>query len=225
MPIHTALPWTLRSIARVERAGGVRPPRLTEPSFETWHRIRRRLGWRDFIVLLHKDLAEAFPIPFDLGSWSEDPTLGLTDDEAEQAVRAAAKADEGDATAFLKSAARALGLPSSGALSEIPRTQPHQKVLELPGSCGRIAAWQVLNQGGGLAFHDQFLFVADSDLERALIGLAAVEARANRPTVLTSAEAVSYVSRGQRLDRVVGVPGWSPAETLAAQLKVEVRWA
>lgn len=222
MPLHPALPWTLRAIARLERAGGVRAPRLTEPSFETWHRIRRRLGWRDFVVLLHLDLAEAFPVPFDLSAWTTDPTENLTDAEAEQAVLAAAKPDDSDPHTFLRAAARALNLPSTGALSDIPRSQPHQRILELPGSCGRIAAWQVLTQGG-LAFHDQFTFVADSDTERALIGLAAVECRANRPTILSSTEALG--ARGQRFDRVVGVPGWPPAETLAAALKGEVRWA
>lgn len=224
MPIHPALPWTLRSIARLERAGGIRAPRLTEPSFEKWHRIRRHLGWRDLVAILHQDLADAFPVPFNLAAWSADPTSDLSHDEAEQAIRVAAAPDEADSHTFLRAAARGLGLPSAGALSDVPRTLPHQKVLELPGSCGRIAAWQVLSQPG-LAFHDQFVFVADSDVERILIGLAAVEARANTPTILSSAEVRAQLGRGQRFDRAVGVPGWPAAETLAATFGGDVKWA
>lgn len=224
MPIHPALPWTLRSIARLERAGGIRSPRLTEPSFEKWHRIRRHLGWRDFVALLHQDLAEAFPVPFNLAAWSVDPTAELSHDEAEQSIRTAIAPDDADAHTFLRAAARALGLPSTGALSDVPRTQPHQKVLELPGSCGRIAAWQVLSQPG-LAFHDQFVFVADSDVERTLIGLAAVESRANTPTILTTAEVRAHIGRGQRFDRAIGVRGWAAADNLAGELGGDVKWA
>ena len=223
MPAHLALPWTLRSIARLERADGVRAARLTEPDFEKWTRIRRNLGWRDFITLLHDDLAEAFPVPFDLRRWTAAPLGDLDDAAAEALVRGAATADDTDPHAFLRSAARALGLPGGGAFSELPRTQPHQKVLELPGSGGRIAAWQVLNQGG-LAFHDQFVFVADSDEERALIGLAAVETRANPPTILTSAQARD-AARRQPFDRVVGVRGWPGADALAEVVCGEARWA
>lgn len=224
MPIHPALPWTLRSIARLERAGGIRAPRLTEPSFEKWHRIRRHLGRRDFVAVLHQDLAEAFPVPFNLAAWSSDPLADLTHEEAEQAIQAAVAPDDADAHAFLRAASKGLGLPSTGALSDLPRTQPHQKVLELPGSCGRIAAWQVLSQPG-LAFHDQFVFVADSDVERILIGLAAVESRANTPTILTTAEVRAHFGRGQRFDRTVGVRGWPAAEALAAEIGGDVKWA
>ncbi|MFZ5478746.1 MAG: hypothetical protein ACOZNI_18385, partial [Myxococcota bacterium] len=207
-----------------ERAGGVRGPRLTEPGFEKWTRIRRNLGWRDFITLLHDDLAEAFPLPFDLNRWTSPPLGDLDDAGAEALVNECAADDGADAHAFLRAAAKALGLPAGGALSELPRTQPHHKVLELPGAAGRAAAWQVLTQGG-IAFHDQFVFVADTDEERALIGLAAVETRANPPTILTTTQVRDHAKRGQPFDRVVGIRGWAPAEALASQLGVEARWA
>lgn len=220
MPVHPSLAWTLRSIARVERAGGIRPPRLTEPGFQHWARIRRHLGWKDFAALLHEDLAEAFPVPFDIRRWRTAPFAELTEAEAEELVRDAAGPDDADAHGFLRTAARALGLPSTGSLSEIPRTHSHQKVLEL--ACGRIAAWQVLTQPG-LAFHDQFVFVADTDEEWTLVGLSAVEARANPPQVVTSSEVRALV-KGQRFDRLVGLR--TPAsERLAAELGLEARWA
>jgi hypothetical protein len=192
----------------------VRPPRLTEPGFTHWHRIRRRLGWRDFAALLHEDLADAFPLPFDVRGWRSAPFEALGEDDAHRLILDAAAPDDADAHAFLRAAARGLDLPATGALSELPRAQPHHKVLEL--GFGRVAAWQVLQQPG-LAFHDQFVFVADSEEERALVGLAAVECRANPPQVLRRDELRAQVQRGQRFDRVLGLRG-SPLEALAAEL-------
>ena len=221
MPPHPALAWTLRAIARIERAGGVRPPRITEPGFAHWNRIRRHLDWRDFASLLHEDLAEPFPIPFDVRRWDVHPFADLSNEGAEKLILDAAAPDGQDAHTFLRNAARGLDLPATGALSEVPRTQPHQKVLEL--GYGRVATWQVLSQPG-LAFHDQFVFVADTDEERAMVGLSAVEARANPPQVLTSAEARAWVKKGQRFDRVIGLKT-AGNEQLASELGMETRWA
>jgi hypothetical protein len=221
MAPHPCILWTLRSIARLERAGGIRPPRLTEPGFAHWHRIRRRLGWRELIALLHEDLASAFPLPFELSSWQAPALAGLNEAEAERLVNEAAVVDDSDPHAFLRAAARAFDLPSGGALSQLPRAMAHHKVLEL--GFGRIAAAQVIGQTG-LAFHDQFVFVADNDAQRALIGLAAVEARANPPLVLTVAELRAQVQRGQRFDRVLGLP--TPLhEQLAGELGLDAKWA
>ena len=73
MPFPPALPWIIESIARLELSGGVRQARLTQPGHDRWHRIRRRLGWADFVALLCQDLAEAFPHPFALDRWIEHP--------------------------------------------------------------------------------------------------------------------------------------------------------
>ncbi len=123
MATHPCIPWTLRSIARIERSGGIRSPRLTEPGFDHWHRIRRRLGWREFIALLHEDLAEAFPLPFDLRQWQSGALSGLVEAEAGRLVFEAASLDDSDPHTFLRTAARAMGLPSTGTLSQLPRAQ------------------------------------------------------------------------------------------------------
>src|SRR4051812_25836199 len=83
---------TLRSIARLE-AAGERPPRLTEPDHARWDRFRRKLGWRAFIEILHEDLAGAFPVPFDLTRWPENPLRdpSFTEPAAEQLVAEAAR--------------------------------------------------------------------------------------------------------------------------------------
>jgi hypothetical protein len=219
----TALTLTLKSIARLERSG-MRPPRLTEASHEKWARIRRRHCWIEFIRLLHEDLADAFPVPFDLGRWASNPLADLGEETAESLVNACTHPDESDPGAFLRAAARDLDLPAGGAFSDLPRTAPNQKILELPGSAGRIAAMQVSTLPG-LAFHAQFVFVADNDVERLLVGLSAVECRSNEPTIWTSDKALTAIREGARFDRAVGVRGWPAAERLATGLALETRWA
>ena len=223
MSVHPALPWTLRAIARLEGADTLRPRRLTEPEFARWRRLSPDGAWRTFIELLHEDLAPIYPVPFDLARWSVDPLTDLTEAEAEQAIRAAAAAEVSEPFAFLRAAARDLGLPSGGAIADVPRTAPGQRVLELPGSGGRIAAWQTANLPG-LAFHAQFVFVADTDAERLLVGLSAAECRSNEPTIWTSAEALAALARGERFDRLVGHSGYPPAAEFAAACGQEVRF-
>jgi hypothetical protein len=221
MSAANPLTWTLRSIARIERPGGLRKARLTESDHVKWHRMRRRLDWIDFIELLHEDLATTFPWPFDLARWDVSPLAALTPRTAEELVGTAASPDESDALAFLRAAARALGLPAGGSITDLPRVAPHQKVLEL--ASGRVAFQQVQTHGD-LAFHEQFTFVADSDAERLLIGLASVELRSNPPRILRPAELRQQHAAGQRFDRVLGIKGLAWAEALADELKLEVRW-
>ncbi|MSP74265.1 MAG: hypothetical protein EXR76_19205 [Myxococcales bacterium] len=149
----------------------------------------------------------------------------MTEAEGEQLVRAAAAstAEPLDSGAFLRAAARDLGLPAGGAIADLPRTAPGQRVLELPGSGGRIAAWQVANLPG-LAFHAQFVFVADTDAERILVGLSASECRANEPTIWTSTEALAALNGGERFDRLVGHSGYEPAARFAAACGQDVRF-
>ena len=216
------LSWTLREIARLERgANPLRPPRLTEPDHERWHRVRRKLGWVAFIELLHEDLAEAFPTSFALDRWSIHPTLGLDDTTASNLVHEAALADDADRLTFRRLACRGLGLMDGGNIAALPKVQAHQSALELPGCGGRIAAYQVTTHGG-LSFHEHFTFVADTDAERVAVGIAATELRANVPKILTRAE---LASDRPKFDHVFGIRGYEPAEKLASDLELEVRWA
>jgi len=219
-----ALEWMLRAIARLERAGGVRAPRLTEPGLAKWERFRRRLGYPDLIALLFEDLADAFPVPYGRAGWELDPLIGIEPDDAELLVLEAVAENGADTQSFLRRAAAALGLPTGGRIADLPRVQPHHRALELPGAGGRIAAQQVLEHGD-LAFDAQFAFVADTDAERVAVGLAAVELRANPPTVFTSDELRAQHAEGLRFDRVLGVRDCEPAEALVADLGLEARWA
>lgn len=224
MTSASPLVWTLRSIARIERRGDLRRgARLTQPDHEKWHRMRRRLDWADFVELLHEDLAAAFPQPFDLARWEQPPLPSLTPKLAEELVEDAARPDDSDALAFIREAARTLGLPPGGNIADLPRVQPHQKVLELSGSVGRIALHQVLAHKD-LSLHEQFTFVADTDIERLLIGLVCVELRSNPPRIVRTAELRQLHATGTRFDRVFGIKGHAAADALATELKLEVRW-
>jgi hypothetical protein len=223
MSVHPAFRWTLRVIARLEGEGNLRPRRLTEPGFTRWHRLSPKPAWRTFVSLLHEDLTPVYPVPFDLDRWSGRPLDALTEEEAEALVLESSTPDMAEPAAFLRGAARDFGLPAGGAIADLPRTAPGQRILELPGSGGRIAAWQVANQPG-LAFHAQFTFVADTDAERIMVGLAAAECRANEPTILSTAEALAAIARGERFDRLVGHADYEPAVRFASQAGQEARW-
>jgi hypothetical protein len=208
---------TLRAIARLETAG-VRDRRLTDPALTAWERFRRKLGFAAFIELLHEDLSGAFPVPFDLERWSESPVRALDEERAREIVLRAARAghEPPEPPLFLRDCARALGLPSGGALSDLPKVQPQHRALELPGSGGRIAA-ALCGPGSGLSFHTHFTFVADSDEERVAIGIAAVEMRANEPRILSTEALVAALERGETFDRVLGPRESGRAVDLAAR--------
>lgn len=99
-----SLGWTLRAIARLERAGDVRQSRLTETGHASWHRFSRHLGLRDFIGILHDDLAAAFPLPFDFERWPADPLTDLDEATAKSLLDQAAQPDNTDTLTFLRSA-------------------------------------------------------------------------------------------------------------------------
>jgi hypothetical protein len=221
MNTHPLL-WTLRSIARLERKGDLRAPRLTEPGFKKWERMRRKLDFVDLIALLHEDLADAFPYPFDLRRWTSDPLSGLDDESARGLIDQALAEDSATAQSFLRQAARALELPPSGNIAQLPKVQPHQSALELPGAGGRIAAQQAIEHG--VAVSDRFTFITDTDADRLCIGLALVEIRANEPRVWTLQEARDQLAKGERFDQVFGVSEHPPAASFAKQAGLEVRW-
>lgn len=213
--------WTLRAIARLERRGDVRGPRLTEPDLLRWNRVRRQLGAADFIALLHEDLAGPFPTPFDLDRWQRDPRVGLGESKARELIAAAIAEDEAAPAAFLRQACRALGLPAGGDIADLPKVQPHQRALELPGTGGRVALRQALDHG--VAIDRNVDFVADTDAERLAIGLAVVEVRANAPTIWSSAASIDRADR-PRYDHVFGVRGHAAAEAWVARAGLEARW-
>lgn len=210
---------TLSAVARLEAAGD-KPARLTEPAFAKWHRFRRKLGWADFIRLLHEDLAEAFPEPFDVSRWGFDPFDGLEEATAEMLVKDAATPSDADKLEFLRVHARDLGLAAGGAIADLPKVQARYKVLELPGSGGRIAAHQCAQHG--LAYDKSFTFVALSAAERVAIGLGAVELRANPPIIIDASALEALASKKARFDCVFGLKAAPDAAAWAARFESEL---
>ena len=203
---------TLAAVARLEAAGD-KPARLTDPDFAKWKRFRRRLGWADFIRLLHEVLAEGIPEPFDVARWGFDPFEGLEDATAKTLLAEAAVPSTDDKLPFLRDQAKALGLPSGGAIADLPKVQARFKVLELPGSGGRIAAHQCVHHG--VAYNTTFTFVALTPAERVMIGLGAVELRSNVPTVVDAAGLERLAEKKTRYDRVYGLEEAPEAATWA----------
>ena len=177
-PAAGAAPYlaaALHALAREEHAGR-RPRRLIEPGHATWQRFRGRLGPRDFAELLLEDAAVNQPEPFDV-----EHVLG---DRA--GLRAIPEALIGDWLTeltslppptpdrdYLEEQAKRLGLKARPAFSDLHKLAPHHRVLELPGSGGRMAAHAVLSQPG-LAMKDMFTIACASWQERMLAGLVAV---------------------------------------------------
>lgn len=218
--MHALFESTLLAIARLE-ATGTRPARLTEPGHETWARFKRKLGPRDFIELLCQDLAGAFPLPFDLDRWQTEPTprdalAALDDSEVDALIEQASTPPDADIEEWLRDRARALDLPTGGALSELPKMQPRFKVLELPGSAGRLAA-RLCATDDTLSLDRQFTIVADSPAERVMAGLCTVALGANPPRVVTTDALRSAPPKDSRFDRVIGLAGHPAAEALAAE--------
>jgi hypothetical protein len=176
------------------------------------------MGLVDFIELLHEDLAPAFPTAFDLACRDENPLDRLDTESAETLLSEAAAASYPDTQSFLRQAAQGLGLPTGGTLSDFPKVQAFQRVIELPGAGGRIAAQQVLSHSD-LSFDRQFLFVADTDAERVLIGLAALELRSNAPEVINCSLLDEKLRSDARLDKAYGIANWRGADLAIAAVR------
>jgi hypothetical protein len=203
----------LQSLGRLERAGVPPHPRLTDPDHRLWRAFQRKLGAADFVALLFQDAAQSFPVPFAHPGLLGDLSPELAADLVDQATLP----PDGDSLVFLRLAARRLGRPDGGVLNSLPRIQAHERVLELPGTSGRAAAW-LSSQHADLRFDTNFAFVADALEDHVLVGLAAVEARAGRPELLSGDELRVALARGRSFDRVVAHRGFEPGAALAREL-------
>jgi hypothetical protein len=153
-----------------------RPRRLLEPGLATWNRFRGRLGLGDLLSLLLEDAAVVQPEPFDVGrvlggavDVASIPEAQIRDWLAEFSGLSAAMSDRD----YIEVQAKRLGLRARPAFSELHKLAPHHRVLELPGSGGRLAAHAAVTQPE-LPFKEMFSVSCASWQERMLAGLAAV---------------------------------------------------
>ena len=170
---------TIRALAREEHHGR-RPRRLLEPGLATWNRFRGRMGARDLFELVLEDAAVTQAEPFHAAAILEAP-------EALDAVPEALIADwlaeapklalGTSSTDYIEGQATWLGFTSPPDIRQLRRLEPEDRVLELPGSGGRIAA-HLLHRQPDLSLKDIFTIACGTWQERLLAGLIAVESRA-----------------------------------------------
>lgn len=176
-PAATYLAASLHALAREEQLGR-RPRRLLEPGHATWHRFRGRLGPRAFAELLLEDAAVSQPEPFHAGLvlGTPDPLEGVPEHLIADWLAAASSLPlDASPRDYLDEQARLLGLTARPAFSELRRVQPQHRVLELPGTGGRLAAHVVQTQPG-IFLQDVFTIACGTWQERTFAGLVAVEA-------------------------------------------------
>jgi len=165
----------LHALARDEAAGR-RSARVTEPGLATWRRFRGRLTVADFVALLFEDAAVIHRVPFD------PSTLGgpiqpeqLPESAADSWIRTLAVLPLNEPGAdYVAEQARLLGLPTRLARSELHVVKPHQKVLELPGTGGRLA-YHLVTAQRDLTLHDNFVVACGSWQELTLAGVIGLE--------------------------------------------------
>ena len=169
------LATALHALAREEHIGR-RRRRLLEPNQATWQRFRGRLGPRDLVELVLEDAAVDQPEPFDVervfGDRSPVASVpeALIGDWLTELPKMSLEAADRD---YLEEQAQRLGLKARPAFSDLHKLAPHHRVLELPGSGGRLVAHAVLTQAG-LSMKDMFTVACASWEERMLAGLVAV---------------------------------------------------
>ena len=131
---------------------GRKPHRISEPRLATWLQFAGNLTGHDFLELLCEDAAVTQPFAFEapdhvtwlwdvndwiLGAWQESLSSG-PEYVAQQA-------------------SHLLGQHWKGT-RELPCVEPHDRVLELPGTGGQIS-YAVLRQSQGLYLQDGFTVV------------------------------------------------------------------
>jgi hypothetical protein len=171
----TYLAATLHALAREEHAGR-RPKRLLEPGLATWQRFRGRLGPRDLAELLLEDAAVTQPQPFLASAifGREAPLQHLPDALVEGWLASLAQeALDGPMRADIEAQAKRLGLATRPAFAKLHKLQAHHRVLELPGTGGRLAAYIAETQPD-IPVKDVFTVACGSWQEETLAGLVSV---------------------------------------------------
>jgi len=162
----------LRAIGRAEHAGRA-PRRLTEAGLETWRRFRGRLDHAHLLRLLIEDAAVTMPLPFDPerldGADIALDTLG--DEDAHDLIKGLADLDQ-PGEDYVIAQARALGLPSRFARSNLHRVKAHHTIVELPGTGGQIAH-HLVSSHDDATLQDNLVVCTASWQEELLAGLVA----------------------------------------------------
>jgi hypothetical protein len=207
---HQAARYTaavLHALAR-EEAAGRRPRRLLEENRATWARFRGRLDESALFALVLEDAAVTQPSPFDARAMfqTNDPLGALPAALVVQWLGALSSLTLDAPTAeYVLAQARFLGLPTRLARSNLPRVEPHQRVLEAPGTGGQAALHCVQN-ATGVTLQDVFTVACGTLEEETLAGLIAVECRVTgRAPIVRDPKLDAARARGAEFDLVVAL--------------------
>ena len=215
----------LHAIARDEAAGR-RTARLTEPELATWSRFRGRLTSADLVALLFEDAAVLHRIPFDpaaLGGPLAPEGLPVTVTDHWLACVASLALQQAGPDYVLEQA-RLLGISTGLARCDLHSVEPHQKVLELPGSGGQLAHHLVSSQHD-LTLQDNFVIACSSWQELTLAGIIGLDLAAPHCNFVVHVEVESlqgseHALRQRSFDRVIGLHpnkgGWFDVENQLA---------
>lgn len=198
------------ALARAEHSGRM-PERFAGRGIQRWTQFANELTMADLLDLAVMDAAAAYPVPFGLRNrlpGFDDGKPGLDPAAAERLVKEAMAAVEQSTIAYLNEQAQRLGidLPAEVPENALPTSEPHQRVLELPGTGGWLA-YQVLSQAeGNLYLHENVVIACGRWQEAMLAGLVALELDAppNKPLPVTEAPLLDVLQKG-RWDWVVGL--------------------
>ncbi len=193
---------TLVALAREERLDR-KPKRLLEPQLETWAQFRGRMDAVDLLELLLEDAAvtqpTAFSLPAHLGSLSS-LTPALVGGWVEQLASLELASPSAD---YVAEQARALGVSTRGAKSELPRVRSHHAVLELPGSGGQLSH-HLVSTHDELLLQSKFTIACRDWRDVALAGLVAVELKLSGPAPVVVDPTLASL-RAARVDVILGL--------------------
>lgn len=203
-------PTLLHALARDEAAGR-RSPRLTEPRLETWRRFRGRLETNDLAALLFEDASVIHPVPFDASTLGGPLHLDqLPSSFVDGWIAALPSTDlKGASADYILEQAKALGLPTRMARSDLHVVKAHQKVLELPGTGGQLAHHLVSSQRD-LTLHENFVVACSSWQELTLAGIVGLDLGAPHSDFASRTDAedlrsVAHPLRQRTFDFVIGL--------------------
>jgi hypothetical protein len=209
-PTATWAAALVHALARAEVAGR-RPARLTEPKLDTWSRFRGRLTSADFVSLLFEDAAVTHRVPFDPSAVGGPISLDqLSDAVTDDWLRGLTTLPLAKTSAeYILEQALLLGLPTKLARSELHVVNPHQKVLELPGTGGQLA-FHLASTQRDLTPQDNFVVACGSWQELTLAGVVALELNAPHTDFATSVpvddlRSVDHPIRQRSFDFVIGI--------------------
>lgn len=205
------------ALVRAEMAERL-PTRLSSRGGEIWKAFRNELKSNDLLSLVIRDVAVTHPIPFAVEQIMPGATSNALFQVTAQDVREWTKQalEQADLSSydFLRTMAAMLQVAHPRATEGLPLVQPHQQVLELPGTGGWLAYRMVAQKGAQLYFWENFSVIGSRWQEVVLAGIIGWELGAppryplrvyHDPTMVGANSAPTLEQLQRSFDYVVGL--------------------